>query len=97
MADGGASTWFDEGMDTGSYATTLIKNIKDKFDKDPKIDLKKLLVQSAKENTIWGSSTCAILKFDYKNPFLLKTITIGNSGYMILRKDEKSGKYEIKT
>ena len=29
VADGGASTWFDEGMDTGSYAKTLIKGIKD--------------------------------------------------------------------
>ena len=54
------------------------------FDKDPKENLKKILIESARKNTHMGSSTCVLLKFDDVRENTIKTTNLGDSGYIIL-------------
>lgn len=54
------------------------------FDGDPSLNLKKILIESARKNTFMGSSTCVLLKFDNRRDNTIKTTNLGDSGYIIL-------------
>lgn len=54
--------------------------------------LKKLLIKSVNSIKCFGSSTCTIILFD-KNYNMLYTCSVGDSCYMILRKNKSEGDY----
>jgi serine/threonine protein phosphatase PrpC len=60
---------------------------------------KELLVDAVKQNTEIGSCTCVIVTLDAQSP-VIHTVNLGDSGYMILRresmKDELKIAYESK-
>ena len=66
-----------------------MRNLKLIHDEDPKQDLKQLLVNGVyvtdSETYGNGASTVVMAKFDEKEPGVLKTATLGNSGYTLLQ------------
>jgi len=85
VADGGASNWTVEGLDTARYANELAEQIYSKYNSDKKQSLKDILVAAAQSNTVWGSSTAVMVKFDEKDNTKLRTVVLGDSGYILLR------------
>lgn len=58
----------------------------DKNDDRFKYNLKELLIEASTENREIGSSTCVLASLDESAP-LLYTANIGDSGYLLLRKE----------
>ena len=50
-------------------------------------------MKAAKRNTVWGSSTAVVVKFDEKDNRKLRTVVLGDSGYILLR--PKADSFEV--
>lgn len=88
VADG-VGGWNDAGIDPSLYSRRLVKEISmalsidsERYTQDPK----ELAVLAARRNDQTGSSTLVIVTIDTKLG-ILKSANIGDSGYMILRKN----------
>jgi serine/threonine protein phosphatase PrpC len=68
-------------FDRSSIADLVFKN-----DERYKVSPRNLLVDSVHENREIGSSTCVVATLDEEKP-LLYTANIGDSGYLLLRKE----------
>jgi protein phosphatase PTC7 len=98
VADG-VGGWNDIGVDPALYSKELCKLIGQNFQKyleksDKSIDestIKEIVVQSVFENQQLGSSTVCCLYLDRETNTLFSA-NIGDSGYLIMRKNEK-GEY----
>lgn len=101
VADG-VGGWAESGIDPAIYSKRLCLLIdqlyasgNDRYLYNPK----ELLVDAVKENQEVGSCTCVILTLDTEAP-VIQTVNLGDSGYMILRKeatkDDLSIEYESK-
>lgn len=95
VADG-VGGWNTRGVDPSLYSKRLMKEIKDalaadsqKFLRDPKA----LAVTAAGRNDQTGTSTLVIVTLDAQTG-LLRTANIGDSGYLILRRNA-SKKFEL--
>ena len=88
VADG-VGGWAEQGVDPAIYSKALCENIgklaNDDFAKFG-FDPKRLLIDSVANNHHTGSSTCVIACLDQDRPHL-KTVNLGDSGYMLLRKN----------
>ena len=84
VADG-VGGWEMHGINSGLFSRELCANIKRLFDEDPTRSLKYLLIEAVKLQTHIGSSTAVLAKFDQKDPSLLLTTNLGDSGYMLCR------------
>ena len=92
MADG-VGGWARDGIDSGLFSKKLAGNIKKRYDKHPSQSIKSILAESVKQNRHIGSSTCIIVSFHQTQKDILKTLILGDSGYLILRLNPKSGKF----
>jgi hypothetical protein len=68
-----------------------VADIKNNFDPNQARELKAVLVESVKQNTATGSSTCVLAKFDTSRPNFIKTTNLGDSGYVLYRPDGQGG------
>lgn len=96
VADG-VGGWNLRGIDPSKYSRKLTKNIKELVDSDREKyiqNAKLLLVEAAQKNDEIGSSTFVVLTLD-NNEQKVKTANVGDSGFIILKKNEK-GDYNIK-
>ena len=87
----GVGGWNEQGVDPGLFTKELIKLIEEEFKKDPDQELKPLLDSALKQSTCQGTSTAVLLKIDADRPDYIKTINLGDSGYLIFRKKNDSG------
>ena len=89
LADG-VGGWADSGVDPANYSRQLCKNIEGliKFDGGVKYmcNPRQLCVEAAELTTTMGSSTCVIASMDKEAP-VLYTSNLGDSGYLIIRKE----------
>lgn len=86
IADG-VGGWSELGIDPAKYSRTLCENIKlnsQNIGKINKDSCRLLLVKSAQETNVMGSSTCLVALFD-KETNTLFTSYIGDSAYLILK------------
>ena len=89
IADG-VGGWSLSGVDPGIYARSLCRHVAEfheKGDRHYKIDPKQLLVRAVEETRMEGSSTCVLAMLDPEKREYLHTANIGDSGYMLLRKN----------
>lgn len=87
VADG-VGGWASQGVDPAIYSKNLCKNI-DNLIKQKEIYIeepKQLLCDAVADNRHVGSCTCVIATLDKYTPKLL-TCNLGDSGYMLLRKN----------
>ena len=88
VADG-VGGWAESGIDPAIYSKrlcslidTLYETGNDRYLYSPK----ELLVDAVAQNQEIGSCTCVIVTLDVKAP-VIQTVNLGDSGYMILRKE----------
>ena len=90
LADG-VGGWADSGVDPAKYSRQLCKNIQHliMYDGGAKYmcNPKALCVEAAKLTKEMGSSTCVIASIDKEAP-VLYTSNLGDSGYLLIRKQE---------
>lgn len=101
VADG-VGGWAESGIDPAIYSKRLCSIIDELYtsgDDKYLYSPKELLVDSVKQNKEIGSCTCVVVTLDHKAP-VISTVNLGDSGYMILRKesmkDELTIEYESK-
>lgn len=95
VADG-VGGWNEQGIDPSRYSRRLMKELSSalymdtqKYTEDPK----QLAVIAASRNKEIGTSTLVIVTLDNKQG-VLRSANIGDSGYMILRKNA-AGKFDL--
>lgn len=91
MVADGVGGWATRGIDPGLFSKSLVADIKNNFDPNQAQELKKVLVESVKQNRATGSSTCVLAKFDTQRPNFIKTTNLGDSGYVLYRPDSNGG------
>jgi protein phosphatase PTC7 len=95
VADG-VGGWNEHGVDPAKYSRRLAMNTEILFKRNPakyRKNPKSLLIDVAKSNKETGSSTFVIATIDPESN-LLKTTYIGDSSYILLRKNQSSQKYK---
>eukprot|EP01017_Pseudomicrothorax_dubius_P022814 TRINITY_DN24620_c0_g1_i1.p1 TRINITY_DN24620_c0_g1~~TRINITY_DN24620_c0_g1_i1.p1 ORF type:complete len:292 (-),score=54.04 TRINITY_DN24620_c0_g1_i1:109-984(-) len=88
VADG-VGGWADYGVDPAKYSRELCQNIANIVANEweaVKKNPKELIIRAAQRTKNMGSSTCVVLIIDEKEA-ILRTSYIGDSGYLILRKE----------
>lgn len=91
VADG-VGGWADHGIDPGMYSKQLVADFKSLYDKDNNEELINHLLQAHRQNPNQGSCTFYAAKFDPSRENFIKTINLGDSGYMILRPNSENSK-----
>ena len=89
VADG-VGGWAESGIDPAIYSKNLCKLIDELYSSGDDRYIyspKELLVDAVKMNQEVGSCTCVILTLDKQSP-VISTVNLGDSGYMILRKQK---------
>ena len=95
VADGTGEWGGEDGVDSGLYAQRLLHDFKEHFDKYPTAEPSRILDECGKQNLFVGSSTFLAAIFDPARPNFMKTLNLGDCGYMILRAfEEKDNKFE---
>ena len=82
--------WERTGIDSGKFSKQLVADFKTVFDTNNAQDLTGLLAQSVKGVEHKGSATFVAARFDTTNENQLKTINLGDSGYLLLRPKPES-------
>lgn len=88
VADG-VGGWAEQNVDPAIYSRRLCQNIADlAFSKDDryKVAPKHMLIDAVSDNREIGSCTCVLASLDESAP-LLYTVNLGDSGYLLLRKE----------
>mmetsp|Transcript_14143 Transcript_14143/g.10197 ORF Transcript_14143/g.10197 Transcript_14143/m.10197 type:complete len:105 (+) Transcript_14143:212-526(+) len=88
VADG-VGGWAESGIDPAQYSRRLCKNLVEIYEKNDeriKRNTNEILIKAASENNEIGSSTCVLAVLDDTEP-LLYTSNLGDSGYLLLRKN----------
>jgi len=96
VADG-VGGWAEHGIDSALYSKKLTANVEQYFKETPEPFIsnpKELLIKAATENKEMGTSTLVIAVLDPVSG-ALRTSYIGDSGYIIVRKNIETGKFEI--
>ena len=93
VADG-VGGWAESGIDPAIYSKNLCQQIYKLYTMAEKtnndrylVSPKQLLVDACNMNREIGSSTAVVLVLDEKAP-ILSSCNLGDSGYMLLRKEE---------
>ena len=95
LADGAGDWGGEDGVDSGLYAQRLLHDFKAHFDNYPTAEPSCILDESGKQNLFVGSSTFLSATFDPTRPNIMKTLSLGDTGYMILRAiEEKDNQFE---
>ena len=84
VADG-VGGWARSGIDPGLFSKQLVSDFLGGFSLNNAVDLKKLLADSVEMNTNTGTCTFCAAKFDTSRPNYIRTINLGDSGYLLLR------------
>ncbi|TNV76304.1 hypothetical protein FGO68_gene11534 [Halteria grandinella] len=98
VADG-VGGWNDVGVDPALFSKELCLNLWEEYIKRRAtqsfftLDLKSIFVETVKRTKNKGSSTMVIAGLDPQAQGVVKTLNLGDSGYLIARKDEH-GKYQ---
>ena len=79
VADG-VGGWAKQGVDPGLFSKSLVKNIKNLYEKLPEKGLKDILALSVLKTKEMGTSTATLISL--KND-TLKTANLGDSAYAI--------------
>jgi protein phosphatase PTC7 len=86
----GVGGWADHGVDPGLYSKELTRHISTLYKGSPESYSqipKNLIIEAHKLTKAEGSTTCCILSLLKDKP-LIKASYIGDSGYMIMRKND---------
>ena len=83
----GVGGWGDLDVDPGLFSKYLCATMGELYDADPSRSLKEILVEAVKRNKNMGSSTAVLVKLDTKCIGMMQTCNLGDSGYMIFRKE----------
>ena len=89
VADG-VGGWAESGIDPAIYSKRLCSIIDTLYEKESELYMvspRNLLVDAVTRNDEVGSCTCVIVTLD-KEAEVIQTVNLGDSGYMILRKDQ---------
>jgi protein phosphatase PTC7 len=85
VADG-VGGWGEVGVDPGLFSKQLVKLIEEEFNRNPKGELKQMLIEAVRRNTHVGSSTAVLATLDVtESGVVLRTTNLGDSGYVIFR------------
>ena len=87
----GVGGWADSGVDPAKFSRQLCKNIDVLIDNDADghkymTDPRQLMIDAVEQSREIGSSTCVIASLD-KEQARLHTANLGDSGYLLLRKN----------
>jgi protein phosphatase PTC7 len=96
VADG-VGGWAQHGIDPSLYSRRLAANIEQFFKESPEAFIanpKDLLIKAAQNNKEMGTSTLVVAILDPSSG-VLRTSYVGDSSYIIIRKNYDSGKFEI--
>jgi protein phosphatase PTC7 len=88
VADG-VGGWAQSGIDPANYSRklcNLIGEIAEKADDRTLMNPRDIIIEANDQNKEIGSSTCVIATLDKYAPFLY-TANLGDSGYLLLRKN----------
>lgn len=88
VADG-VGGWASSGIDPAIYSKrlcTIIGEIAEKVDDHRLMNPRDIIIEASDQNKETGSSTCVIATLDRYAPFLY-TANLGDSGYLLLRKN----------
>ncbi len=89
MADG-VGGWNDVGVDPALFSRELCKNVWDQFKMQREtpnkaLNLKEILVEAVKKTKSKGSSTFVMAGLDPDAQGIMKTVNLGDSGFIIAR------------
>jgi protein phosphatase PTC7 len=89
VADG-VGGWAESGVDPAVYSRTLCHNISELVTaEDNELYVMKpteALIRAVEKTKVMGSSTCVLASIDPDGPYLM-TSNLGDSGYLLLRKN----------
>ena len=81
----GVGGWNEVGVDPGIFSKQLVKLIVSEYRANNKQALVEILVEAVKKTNVKGSITAVLAKLDDKQPNILHTCNLGDSGYAIFR------------
>ena len=87
VADG-VGGWNDVGVDPALFSRELCRNVWDQFTHQRnlgRLDVKEILVEAVKKTKSKGSSTFVMAGLDPDSQGIMKTINLGDSGFIIAR------------
>ena len=84
VADG-VGGWEAHGFDSGLFSKQLVADIQTFYEDDRSQDFKDILYSSVAMNHNIGSSTVVMAGFDPARPEVMRTLNLGDSGYIIYR------------
>ena len=90
VADG-VGGWARRGVDVAKYSKQLMKYISEVYNENPNLTPKEILYQASLKTTEIGSTTVVIAVLDPHEKKLATTL-LGDSAYMILRKNKYNSK-----
>ena len=88
ISDGLGKWWEHFQIDAGQFSKRLVAQAKQKHDNNPLRSMKDILKDIKRDlyhKRIRGSATALMAKFDVESPNVLKTLNLGDSGYMLIR------------
>lgn len=99
VADG-VGGWNNKGVDPGIYSRELCGRVLARYNdwtaqkRRYKMDLWEMLVSCVKETKAIGTCTFVLGLLDEEDPHM-RILNLGDSGYMLLRREKSSKPYEI--
>jgi protein phosphatase PTC7 len=94
VADG-VGGWNDVGVDPALFSKELCTNLWEEYSMRADLDLKSIFVQAVKKTKNKGSSTMVIASLDPYTQGVLKTLNLGDSGYILARGEESGEEYKL--
>ena len=88
MVADGVGGWGEVDVDSGLFSRFLTAQVKKILEARPSFSLKETLVQAVKDNPHGGSTTAVLAQLEASGSNM-KTLNLGDSGYLIVRRDKK--------
>lgn len=93
VADG-VGGWARSGIDPGLFSKQLVADFFAGFASNNAQDMKELLATSVENNKNIGTCTFCAARFDTTRDNYLKTINLGDSGYLLVRPNPKTNQLD---